>query len=257
MTRASLAGVRPRESRTSSARETFTSTSLRATSRSSRAIASATTSRSSPCATTKRSMTSNSAAGRPSMRVTTPFSRTSSGSGSFGPFAATRPSSGKRRDELLEVEIARRARCEAATSHRRGASAPRTPRRLRGRRLRSASRRSSPDGRPMLPARLLSRVVAEAPCTRRASSSSGTAASSAARSKLSASCVRPAARATSACRRNVCGGRADLVAFERAGADRVERHLAERHTAGRGHEVRTPRPEGVVADGVEGHSARL
>ena len=41
-----------------------------------------------------------------------------------------------RRDELLEVQIARRARCEAAASHPRGASAPRTPRRPRGRTLR-------------------------------------------------------------------------------------------------------------------------
>src|SRR6478736_5624565 len=39
-------------------------------------------------------MTSKSAASLPSIRVTTPFSTTSSGSGSFGPFIATRPSSG-------------------------------------------------------------------------------------------------------------------------------------------------------------------
>ena len=70
------------------------STSFRASSVSSIAMASAATSRSSPCATTKRSITSNSAAARPSMRTTMPSSMTSSGAGSSGPSAATRPSSG-------------------------------------------------------------------------------------------------------------------------------------------------------------------
>jgi len=53
------------------------------------------------------------------------------------------------------------------------------------------------------------------------------------------------------------GGRANLVASERAGANRVERHVGERHAARGRHEVRTPRSERVVANGVEGHSARL
>ena len=94
ITRASFAGVSPRARRTSSPRETFTSTSMRARALSSSTIASSATSGSSPCATTKRSITSKSAASRPSIRVTTPSTTTSSGAGSFGPCAATRPSSG-------------------------------------------------------------------------------------------------------------------------------------------------------------------
>ena len=60
--------MRPRASRTTSARGTSTSTSIRASSRSGSAIASAAISRSRPCATRNRSITSNSAAARPSIR---------------------------------------------------------------------------------------------------------------------------------------------------------------------------------------------
>src|ERR671934_94851 len=93
-TRASRAGVSPRESRTRSSRGTSTSTSRRANSSSVSSAASAAASRSRPCCARKWSMTSNSSTPRPSIRVTRPSSTASSGSGSFGPSSATRPSSG-------------------------------------------------------------------------------------------------------------------------------------------------------------------
>ena len=112
---------------------------MRASARSSSAIASAATSRSSPCATTKRSMTSNSAASRPSIRVTTPFVDDELGLGVVRAVRGDEPELGQRRDELLEVEIARRARREAAASHRRAAPARRRPRPPRARTPRSSS----------------------------------------------------------------------------------------------------------------------
>ena len=55
------------------------------------------------------------------------------------PVRRDEPELGQRRDELLEVEIARRARGEAAASHRRAAPAPRTPRPPRARTPRSST----------------------------------------------------------------------------------------------------------------------
>ena len=98
------------------------------------AVASAATSRSSPCAARKRSITSNSAAPRPSIRDDAPSSTTSSGSGSFGPV---------HRDEPELGPAARRAaRGGAPTARARGE--PPAPRRVSHRRAARAPRRRPP-----------------------------------------------------------------------------------------------------------------
>ena len=112
-TRASLAGVSPRASRTSSERGTSTSTSRRASAASASAIASGATSRSMPCAAMKRSSVSKRSRGLPSSSLTTPSVITSEGSGSPGPFMATRPSEGSGRISVSRRSGALGAHAEA------------------------------------------------------------------------------------------------------------------------------------------------
>ena len=206
ITRASFAGVSPRESRTSSARGTSTSTSIRASARSSvrhrlggdvevepvrhdEAVDDVELARLASVHPHDDSVLDDE------LRL--------------GIVGAVRGDEAERRvrgDQLLEVQVAGRARGEpTATRHRRAAPARRRRRRPRGRTPRSPSRpccssRSAQASSSRAVARRGRRAVYTS-----SRSSSGTEASSAARSRFRASCSRPAARATSAWSRNVSG----------------------------------------------------
>ena len=87
--------------------------------------------------------------------------------------------------------------------------------------------------------------------------SSGTPVSSAARSRLAASCARPAARATCGLQLERLRRRAHLGGVRPAGAKRVERELVQPEPARRADQIGSLGSERVVRDGIERHRPSL
>ena len=176
--------------------------------------------------------------------------------GSFGPFAATSPSSGNGETSCSSwrSRVARDAKRRLAIREQPSLGVRRRGLADERRRLRSIV--SPRAARPTPRARRPSRAWAEAPCRHReADRRERRRARPHARGSRRAG-PAPPARATSACSRSVSGV-ARISSAPRAparGASSVTSR--ERTSAGRRDEIGPPRAEGVVTRGVEGHAAQ-
>ena len=168
----------------------------------------------SPCATRNRSITSNSAAARPSIRTTAPFSIAGSGSGRSG-LRATRPSSGSgvtsssRRSSLVAREAKRPdtfRQEEPSISHRRPLP--------HGRRLPSGAPPRRRASVPTPRAHPGSNVQGEGPCRSRAADHPERRQARQRGRDCRPAASRPAVRATSAWRRNCCRRRTNVGSDE-------------------------------------------
>ena len=194
--------------------------------------------------------------------MTTPFSTTSSGSGSFGPFAATSPSSGRgvtsssRRSSLAARDAKRADPRLRRVSHAR-ALAPRTPPPPPGR------RRPSRGASQLVEARAHSSSSAgvERPRSERRVDREQLVVGHAGELGRPVEVVRELApsgrpRDLGLAPQRRRGG-ANVGCDERARARGLERDVVEREPGGRLDEVRAPRAERVVDGRVEGHAPKL